>query len=82
MKLSRLKELSPLAWEEAKRLTIFEDGEDYWKKWLTKTATFHLVFILIIILMKKCGINWNLTTTPPYSNNGKPNKLSYSETNK
>lgn len=32
MKLSELFELSPLGWEEAKRLTILEDGEEYWDK--------------------------------------------------
>lgn len=30
MRLSELFELSPLGWEEAKRLTILEYGELYW----------------------------------------------------
>lgn len=36
MKLSELYELSPLGWEEAKRLTILENGKEYWERRVTE----------------------------------------------
>lgn len=44
MKLSELYELSPLGWEEAKRLTILEDGEEYWQQMVDKDMSFAQCF--------------------------------------